>query len=114
MGQSYLFWSRGRSSQKAEAGPREREGDNLLSKETRKAYTLLDLLKELREAAEEGKACALPTATSDGSTACQEHRIARGKQLQGWEVRRSCELCHLAHIWLTQLDHLVQMFYFTA
>lgn len=75
------------------------------------------LLTELREAAEAGEARALPTATSDGSAACQEpqeHRTARGKQLLGWEACCSCKLCGLAHIWLTQLDHLVQMFYFTA
>lgn len=55
------------------------------------------LLTELREAAEAGKARALPTASSDGSAGCQElqeHRTARGKQLLGWEAPANCVAWH--------------------
>lgn len=63
---------------------------------------------------EGGKARAPAAIASDRNTACQEHRIARGKQLHGRVACRSRELCHLAHIWLTQLDHLTEVFYFSA
>lgn len=72
-------------------------------------------LKSLgRQLEGKGKTCALATVTSDRNAACQEHSIARGKHLHGRVVCCSCRLCHLAHIWLTQLDHFTQVFYFSA
>lgn len=72
-------------------------------------------LKSLgRQLEGKGKACALATVTSDRNAACQEHSIARGKHLHGRVVCCSCRQCHLAHIWLTQLDHFAQVFYFSA
>lgn len=35
-------------------------------------------------------------------------------QLQGWEVCSSNQVCHLAHIWLTQLGLIIQMSCFRA
>ena len=89
-------------------------GDNCPPQETGKACSQRDLLKELRQAAEGGKACALAAVTSDSNAACEEQGIARGEQLHCRVVCCSCKLCHLAHIWLTQLDHLTQVFYFSA
>lgn len=80
-----------------------------------KAYSWPDLLKGLRKVAEgKGTACALATVTSDRNAASQEYSIAQGKHLHGRVVCSSCRLCHLAHIWLTQLDHFTQVFYFSA